>query len=112
MRWAIPQHASAEAIPMKPILQFRLVAVAFLISLALNGIMLAIDFSIDPRHEKLSTIDSIVVALLKPSEALTMWLAPGHGGAQILVLAASSVLVYTVLALVVLSLPMWWRRRT
>ena len=97
---------------MKPIRQFWLIAIAVLISIALNGIMLTIDFSIDPRQEKLSRIESIVVVLLKPAEGLTMWLAPGHGGAQILALVAFSVLVYSVVAWVVLSLPIWWRHRT
>jgi hypothetical protein len=97
---------------MKPVRQFWVIAIAFLISLALNCILLAVDFSIDPRQEKLSGVEDVVVRLLRPAEALTMWLVPGHSGTQILALGIFSVLVYTAVAWVVLSLPIWWRHRT
>jgi hypothetical protein len=91
--------------------QLLRITIAFLISIALNGVLLAIASSIDPRQENLSRIASIANALLKPPGALTEWLAPGHGGAQIVVLFMSSVAVYTVVAWVALSLPVWWQRR-
>jgi hypothetical protein len=96
---------------MKPVRQFWVIAIAFLISIALNGILLAIASSVDPRQENLSRVASAANALLKPAEALTEWLAPGHGGTQIVVLFGSSVVVYAVVAWVVLSLPVWWRHR-
>jgi hypothetical protein len=96
---------------MKPPRQLSRIAIAFLISIVLDGILLAIDFSIDPRQNKLSRVEGTVVALLRPGEALTNWLAPGHGGAQILALVVFSVVVYTIVAWVVLSLPVWWRSR-
>ncbi len=85
--------------------------IAFLISIVLNGVLLAIASSINPRQENLSRIASIANALLRPANALTDWLAPGHGGAQIAALFISSIVVYTVLAWVALSLPVWWRHR-
>jgi len=74
---------------------FRL-AMAFLISIALNVILFAVDFSIDPRRAELSRIQRWVVSLLSPAEALTMGFAPGHGGAQILALVIFSVFVYAI----------------
>lgn len=91
--------------------QLRSAAVAVMISLALNGVLLVIDFSIHPQQDKLSTIENIVVGLLRPADLLTRWLAPGHGGAQILFLIMSSVVFYAVVAWVALSLPIWWRHR-
>ena len=61
-------------------------AVAFLAFIALNGGLLAIASSIDPRQENQSRIESIANALLRPADALKGWFAPGHGGAQIAVL--------------------------
>jgi len=58
-------------------------ATAFLISVGLNVILFAVDFSIDPRREELSAIQRWVVGLLSPAEALTTGLVPGHGGLQI-----------------------------
>jgi hypothetical protein len=51
--------------------------------MVLNGFLLAIDFSIDPKQDKLSRIESIAAALLRPGEVLPEHLAPGHGEAQI-----------------------------
>ncbi len=79
--------------------------------MVLNGILLAVAFSIDPRQENLSRIASIANALLRPAGALTQQLAPGHGGAQIVMLFVSSVLFYAFVAWVALSLPVWWRHR-
>jgi hypothetical protein len=101
-----------EAIIVKPTRQLWQIAIAFLISIVLNGVLLTIDFSIKPQQEKLSKTESIVVSLLKPAEALTSWLAPGHGGPQILALILFSVAIYAVVAWATLSLPVWWRRRT
>jgi hypothetical protein len=70
-----------------------------------------VDFSIDPRRAELSRIQRWAVRLLSPAEALTMGFAPGHGGAQILVLVVFSVLFYTITTWVVLSLLAWWRHR-
>ena len=84
---------------------------AFLISIALNLILFAVDFSIDPRRAELSRIQRAVVSLLSPAEILTVGFAPGHGGAQILAVVIFSVLVYAIVVWVALSLPAWWRRR-
>jgi hypothetical protein len=84
---------------------------AFLISIGLNVILVAVDFSIDPRRAELSRIQRWAVRLLSPAEAMTMRLAPGHGGAQILALVVFSVLVYAITAWAILSLPAWWRHR-
>jgi hypothetical protein len=86
-------------------------AMAFLISIGLNVILVAVDFSIDPRRAELSRIQRWDVRLLSPAEAMTMGFAPGHGGAQILVLVVFCVLVYAITAWAILSLPAWWRRR-
>jgi hypothetical protein len=86
-------------------------ATAFLVSIALNGVLVGIAASIDPRQENLSRIVSIANALLMPANALTERLAPGHGGAQIVLLFMFSIFVYTVIAWVALSLPVWWRNR-
>lgn len=96
---------------MKPLPQLWRMVIAFLISIALNGVLLAIASSIDSRQENLSRIASIANVLLRPANALTAWLAPGHGGAQIAALFISSIAVYTVVAWVALSLPIWWRHR-
>jgi hypothetical protein len=40
---------------------------AFLISIALNVILFAVDFSIDPRRAELSRIQRSVVSLLSPA---------------------------------------------
>jgi len=84
---------------------------ALLISIGLNVILVAVDFSIDPRREELSGIQRWAVRLLSPAEALTMGFASGHGGAQILALVVFSVLVYAITAWVILSLHAWWRHR-
>lgn len=96
---------------MKPLPQVWRMAAAFLISIALNGLLLAIASSIDPRQQNLSRIASVANALLRPANALTEWLAPGHGGAQIAALFISSIVLYTVVAWVALSLPIWWQHR-
>ena len=99
--WEILWHAIRKAITMKLPRQLWRVAVALLVSIALNGVLLAIA----------SSIASIANALLRPADALTECLAPGHGGAQVVVLFMCSVFVYTVVAWVALSLPVWWRHR-
>lgn len=96
---------------MNSFAQFRRVAVAFLVSIGLNCVLVTIDFSIDPRKPKLSTIQNAVVGLLRPAEALSMRFVPGHGGAQILALVIFSILFYALVAWFILSLPMWWRHR-
>src|SRR5260370_30848478 len=105
------RHEISQAITMKPLPQLWRMVIAFLISIVLNGVLLAIASSINPRQENLSRIASIANALLRPANALTDWLAPGHGGAQIAALFISSIFFYTVLAWVALSLPVWWRHR-
>jgi hypothetical protein len=84
---------------------------AFLISIGLNAILFAVDFSIDPRRAELSRIQRWVVGLLSPAESLTVGFVPGHGGAQIFGLFVFSVFVYAIAAWLALSLPAWWRRR-
>jgi hypothetical protein len=84
---------------------------ALLISIGLNAILFAVDFSIDPRGAELSRVQRWVVSLLSPAELLVGGFAPGHGGGQILALVVFSVLVYAIAAWLVLSLPTWWRRR-
>jgi hypothetical protein len=96
---------------VNPARQLWHIAIAFLVSIALNAVILSIDFSIDPRQDKLSRIEDIVVGLLRPAEALTTRLAPGHSGAQILALVLFSVAFYALVAWVALGLPLWWRRR-
>ena len=91
----------------------RRVAFSFLSSIILNGVLLPIDFSIDPRKHNLSILQGIAVVLLKPAEAIVDQLVPGHiGGKQIAVGVLSSVLFYAVVGWFALSLPAWWRRRT
>jgi hypothetical protein len=87
----------------------RRLPVALLISIALNLILFAVDFSIDPRQESLSRIQHLVVVLLTPAEALSTRLAPGHGGAQIFNLVVSSFAIYTIMGWVALSLAAWTR---
>jgi len=71
---------------------------AFLISIGLNSILLAVDFLIDPRRAEVSRVQRWAVRLLSPAEALTMKFAPGHvGGVQIRLLSCSPFL----------SLPSW-----
>lgn len=84
---------------------------ALLLSIGLNAILFAVDFSIDPRRAELSRVQRWVVSLLSPAELLAVGFAPGHGGGQILALVVFSVLVYAIAAWLVLSLPTWWRRR-
>jgi hypothetical protein len=90
----------------------RRLPIAFLISIALNVILFAVDSSIDPRQEELSRIQHLAVVLLTPAEALTARLAPGHGGAQIVALVVFSVVVFAIVSWVALSLVAWWRSRT
>ena len=85
--------------------------IAFLISACLNVTLFAVDFSIDPRRADLSRIQRWVVSLLSPAEVLTTGLVPGHGGAQILALIVFSVVLYTMVSWVALTLPAWWQRR-
>ncbi len=87
------------------------IGLSLLISLILNCVLVAIEFSIDPRQEKLSAVQNIVVGLLKPAEALTTRFVPGHSGAQIVSMIVFSFAVYALIAWVGLSLPVWWRRR-
>jgi hypothetical protein len=89
----------------------RRLPLALLLSIALNVLLFAVDSSIDPRQEELSQIQLCVVSLLKPAVALVTWLAPGHGGVQIFYGVLFSVVVYTVVIWLALSLPVWWRRR-
>lgn len=96
---------------MNQFVQLRRFVIAFLVSIVLNCVLVAIDFSIDPRQAKLSIIQNAVVGLLRPAEALTMRFAPGHGGMQILALVLFSVFVYALVVWVILSLPVWWRHR-
>jgi hypothetical protein len=86
-------------------------AMALLASICLNLILLAVDFSIDPRRAELSRIQHLAVRMLSPAEALTERFAKGHGGPQVMALVVLSVLVYAITAWVVLSVPGWWRRR-
>ena len=88
----------------------RRLPIALLISITLNVILFAVDFSIDPRQEELSRIQHLVVVLLTPAEVLTMRLTPGHGGAQIFDLVIFSFVIYTIVGWVAVSLPAWWRR--
>lgn len=112
MHWEILQRAISEEINMNPTRSLWRIAISFLISVVLNGILVIIDFSIDPRQAKLSTIQNTVVGLLRPAEALTTRFVPGHGGVQILALVVFSVLAYALVAWAILSLPIWWRHRT
>ena len=90
----------------------RRIAISFLISVLLNGILVSIDFSINPRQAHLSTPQNIAVMLLRPAEALMARFVPGHGGAQIVALVGFSIIIYALVAWLALSLPTWWRYRT
>ena len=87
------------------------IGLSLLISLILNCVLVAIEFSIDPRQEKLSPVQNIVVAFLTPAEALTTRFVPGHSGTQIVSMIVFSFAVYGLIAWIGLSLPVWWRRR-
>lgn len=86
--------------------------VAFLVSVALNSVVLSIDFLIDPRQAELSRIQRLVIWLLRPAELLVNNLTPGHGGKQLLALAMFSLVIYIFAAWIAISLPVWWRRRS
>jgi len=89
----------------------RRLVIALLVSIAVNIILFAIDFSINPHQPELSQTQQLVVRLLGPADALTTRLAPGHGGAQLAALVMFSVVVYFIVAWVFISLPLWWRDR-
>jgi hypothetical protein len=89
----------------------RRLVIALLVSIAVNIILFAIDFSINPLQPELSRTQQFVVRLLGPADALTTRLAPRHGGAQIAALVMFSVVVYCIVAWVFISLPLWWRNR-
>ncbi len=91
---------------------FRRVVVALLVSIVLNCVLVAIDFSIDPRSPKLSTLQNVVVGLLRPAAALSVRFVPGHGGLQILALVLFSIVFYALIAWLIFSLPIWWKHRT
>ena len=103
-------HLESPAMPLPK--QFCRLATAFLISIVLNIFLFAVDFSIGPRRAELSRIQNVVLGLLRPAESLTVQFAPeGHGGIQVLALVISSILVYTVVVWLALSIPAWWRSR-
>lgn len=91
--------------------QLLRIAIALAISVALNCLLLAMASSIDPKQENLSRIESIGNAVLIPASEVTTWLAPGHGGTQVVVLYLTSIAIYTAVAWVTISLPVWWQRR-
>jgi hypothetical protein len=66
---------------------------SFLLAIALNIFLIAVDFSIDPRRAELSRKQRWVVSLLPPAELLTTEFAPGHGGEQLPALVVFSVFV-------------------
>ena len=84
---------------------------ALLVSVAINIVLFAIDFSINPIQAKLSPTQQLVVRLLGPADTLTTRLVPGHGGSQILALIMFSIAIYSIVAWVFISLPVWWRNR-
>jgi hypothetical protein len=102
---------------MSPLKHCRRLAIAFLISIALNSFLFAVSFSINPRNPvPNSGVQRIVEALSAPSSTFAEWVAPrGHGGAHFVIAliaaVASSVGFYAALAWVILSLPVWWRHR-
>lgn len=91
--------------------QLLRIAIALVISVALNCVLLAVASATDPRQENLSRIESIADALLMPAGELTAWLAPGHTGTQVVVSIVISIAIYTAVAWVTISLPVWWQRR-
>ena len=111
--WEILQLAimSTEAITINRFGKLWRTVIAFVVSLVLNGFLLVVAFSVDPRQEKLSGIQRVANVLLEPAGGITDQLVPGHGGTQIFALILFSVLIYALLAWVVLSLPVWWRHR-
>lgn len=98
------------AAPQLPGYVGRLV-MALVLSIGLNGVLLAVAFSIDPRSAELSGIERWSNFLLSPAATLTATLVPGHTGAQIVALALFSFVFYAALAWVAISLPAWSRTR-
>jgi hypothetical protein len=92
------------------------VKAALITSLAINGVLVLIGLSINPRQYPASRFASFLAALTAPSTALAEWIAPhGHdaphfAGAAVIAIV-SSVLFYAIFVWFLLSLPIWWRQR-
>ena len=87
----------------------RRTAVALIMSIVLNSILMGIPFFVAPEKFQSSAIGKIVNALGRPGGAFTELLLPGHDLPQVILLIISSVLFYTVLAWLMLTL-IFWRR--
>jgi hypothetical protein len=88
------------------------IAIALIMSIALNSILMAIPFFVAPETFQSLAIGKIVNALGRPGGAFTEWLLPGHDLPQVALLIVSSVLFYAVLAWLVLTLIFWRSRGT
>lgn len=80
---------------------------AFLISIALNVILVTVDFSMDPRRAELSRMQRWAVHLLSPCGSIENAICMGTWRNA----DSGSVLLYAITAWVILSLPACWRHR-
>ena len=87
------------------------IGVALFISVVLNGIFISVSLRNDPTVYPPSKAQSVVNMLTAPAGTIAEWLAPGHGGKQILALIITSVILYAMMTWCVLSLPGVWRQR-
>jgi len=91
--------------------QIRRVVIALTASVVLNGVLIAVPFFADPLRFPLSTVGRIAALLGGPAGAFAQWFLPGHGGAQVLLLIASSLLLYAAVAWMALTAWVWLRER-
>lgn len=90
----------------------RRIILAFLLSTGVSAVLLCIAFSIDPRQSNLSSAQHLAVALLKPADVVTDWIAPGHTGMQFVILSLSAIVFYALVSWVVFSVLRWPRRQS
>ena len=81
----------------------RRLVVALTIAVILNFILMTVA-SVDPRILASSaTTVEILNVLGAPAGAFTEWVLPGHAGIQVVLMIASSILFYTMVAWVILA---------
>ena len=86
------------------------IAIALIMSIALNSILMAIPFFVAPEKLQSLAIGKIVSVLGRPGGAFTEWLLPGHDMPQVIMVIVFSLVFYAVLAWLVLRL-IFWRSR-
>ncbi len=91
--------------------QARRAAIALIASVVLNAILITVPFFADPLRFPFSTAGRVAGFLGEPAGVFTQWLLPGHGGIQVLLLIASSVLFYAAMACLALTAWAWLRER-